>query len=285
MNATRVAAIVLNWRGADDTLACLKSLHAQQRKPDTICVIDNASDDDSVARIQAAYPHVELAVNAKNEGYGRGHNPTLERLLSEGYTWLWLVNNDAEVRNDGLKHLLEHAGQQPAAGAIGAMIYEHDRPDQLQACGGGRVDWWLGRSSQFLEPVEDARLDYITGACLFLRADALRQIGLFDPAFFMYWEDVDLCLRLKQAGWSLSVAPQAHVLHRSSGSLDHDPLLKDRLMNASAVHFFRTHGAWGGWPALAAGIGGRVMKRVLSGRWAAAGAVMRGAMHGLRKRA
>ena len=284
MNGDRVAAIVLNWRGADDTLACLKSLHTQARRPNTICVIDNASDDDSVARIQAAYPNVELAVNTQNEGYGRGHNPTLERLLSEDYAWLWLVNNDAQIRNDGLKHLLEHAGRHPAAGAIGAVIYEHDCPDQLQAWGGGRIDWRLGRSFQWLEPVNDARLDYITGACLLLRAEALRQTGLFDPAFFMYWEDVDLCLRLKQAGWSLSVAPQAHVLHRSSSSLDYDPMLKDRLMNASAVHFFRTHGALGGWPALVAGIGGRVMKRVLSGRWAAAAAVLRGAVQGLRRR-
>ena len=284
MNDDRVAAVVLNWRGADDTLACLKSLHELERRPDTICVIDNASDDDSVARIQAAYPNVERMVNARNEGYGRGHNPTLQRLLSEGYTWLWLVNNDAEVRSDCLNHLLEHARQHPAAGAIGAMIYEHDRHDQLQAWGGGRVDWRLGRSFQCLEPVEDARLDYITGACLFLRADALQQIGLFDPAFFMYWEDVDLCIRLRQAGWSLSVATQAHVLHRSSSSLNHNAALKDRLMNASAVHFFRKHGALGGWPAVLVGSGGRVCKRMLTGRWAQAVAVAKGVFQGLNQR-
>ena len=284
IDRNRVAVIVLNWCAADDTLACLKSLHELSQAPGRIVVIDNASTDDSVERIRSAYPAIELVINTRNEGYGRGQNPTIQTLLEQDVDWIWLLNNDAIVKPDSLRILLEHAAKQPNAGAIGMPIHELDQPEQLQAWGGGKVSYWLGRSAQFQQPVADHELDYLTGASLLLRTEALNQTGLFDPQFFMYWEDVDLSTRLIKKGWALTVAKAARVLHRGSGSMLDQAALKDQMMNESAVQFFRKHGPLGGWPAILIGITGRVGKRIVTRRWSQAAAVLRGAFKGLRKR-
>lgn len=283
ISADRVAAVVLNFNGADDTLACLESLTAMRPAPGEIHVVDNASDDDSVERIRTAFPEVSVSVNKTNLGFGCGLNPLLERLLQDGPEWIWLLNNDTRVDADTLSHLLEHARSHPDAGVVGARILDMDPPHAIQTWGGGRIGWWRGRSRHFTEAVADDRLDYITGAAMLLRAAALRDAGLFDPRYFLYWEDADLCVRMRANGWKLTVAPDAIVHHRLSGTIGADSAHKDELINASAVHFFRKHAPLGGWPALLFGIPGRIARRLLRGDFKAARAVWRGTRSGLRK--
>jgi len=281
--SSQIAIVVLNWNGADDTLACLESLLELIESPGKILVIDNASTDDSVERIRTAFPDLELIQNERNEGFGRGQNPSIQRLIDQGFDWIWLLNNDARALPESLRNMLDHASQHPECGAIGVPIFDLEQPGQLQAWGGGRVDFWLGRSAQFPEPLhDDEQLVFLTGASLLLRSQALQQTGLFDPTFFMYWEDVDLSIRLTNQGWKLTVAEQAKVLHHGSASMAGQTARKDQLMNESAVRFFRKHAPLGGWPAITMGIGGRVAKRLFTGRWAHAVAVLRGALQGFK---
>ncbi len=274
----QVAVVVLNHNGAADTLDCLRSLAALRDAPGTIRLVDNASSDDSVERIRAAFPDLDVSVNAVNLGFGAGLDPTLESLLSEGWEWIWLLNNDAQVASDALEKLLEHAARNPDAGALGARIVDMEPPHALQSWGGGRIGWWRGNSVHLRSPGDDAELDYLTGASLLLRSRALNSTGLFDPRFFVYWEDVDLCLRLRERGWRLTVAPEAVIRHRLSATTHSN---KDELMNASAVRFFRKHGPWGGWPAIVLGVSARIARRALRGDFVAARAVWRGARSGL----
>ncbi|MEM7055178.1 MAG: glycosyltransferase family 2 protein, partial [Pseudomonadota bacterium] len=260
----------------------LQSLHELTETPGRIVVVDNASTDNSADRIRTAYPEIEFVQNSQNLGYGRGQNATIKALIERGFDWIWLLNNDARAEPDSLRRMLDHAQQHADAGAIGAPIFDLDQTARLQAWGGGKINRWLGRSVQFQQPVDDRRLDYLTGASLLLRSAALQQAGLFDPAFFMYWEDVDLSIRLVDKGWSLSVAKQARVRHRGSASMVGQTARKDQLMNESAVRFFRKHGPLGGWPAIVIGITGRVGKRMFKGRWTQALAVLRGASNALR---
>jgi len=280
--ADDVAVVVLNFDGADDTLACLESISALQPAPGAIHVVDNASEDDSAARIQQAFPSVKVSVNASNLGFGAGLNPMLETLVDGRCEWIWLLNNDTRVEPGTLEALLVHARAHAGAGAIGACIVDMEAPDVVQTWGGGRIGWWRGHSRHFTAPVSDRRLDYLTGAALLLRTEALRRIGLFDPRFFLYWEDADLCLRLGAAGWDLTVAPEAVVRHRLSGSIGEASPRKDELINASAVRFFRKHGPLGGWPAIVTGVLGRIARRLLRGNLEAARAVWRGAVSGFR---
>lgn len=278
--ADGVAVVVLNFNGADDTAACIESLAALRSPPGAIHVVDNASEDDSAERIRQAFPFVNVSVNASNLGFGAGLNPILDTLLNRGHDWIWLLNNDTRVEPGTLEALLAHARAHPDAGAVGACINDMDPPHALQTWGGGRVGMWRGHSRHFTAPVPDERVDYLTGASVLLRAAALRETGVFDPRYFLYWEDVDLCLRLRAAGWTLTVAPNAVVQHRLSSSTGEASPRKDELINASAIRFFRKHGPLGGWPAIAAGVGGRIARRLLRGDFEAARAVWRGALSG-----
>jgi len=299
-NAAGVAAVVLNYNGTDETLACLEALATLQPGPGTIHVVDNGSEDDPVARIRAAFPAVRVSINPTNLGFGAGLNPLLEQLLepespqdpgspqdrgspqdpdSMPPEWIWLLNNDTRVHSDTLARLLEHAAGHPDAGAVGAHIRDLDPPHATQTLGGARIGRWRGNSRHFTAPIDDRQLDYITGAAMLLRSEALRDTGLFDPRFFLYWEDADLCIRLRARGWKLTACPDAVVDHRLSGTIGAD---KDELINASAVAFFRKHGPLGGWPAIIIGTGGRIARRLLRGDVEAARAVWHGAWNGLR---
>jgi len=282
--AGRVVVVVLNFNGADDTLACLESLTAMQPAPGAVHVVDNASDDGSVRRIRDAFPQVRISVNRRNLGFGAGLGPLLEQLLEksrhDGPDWIWLLNNDTRVAPDALERLLEHARGRPDAGAVGARILDMEPPHAVQTWGGGRIAWWRGSSRHFTAEVADARLDYITGAAMLLRTAALRETGVFDPRFFLYWEDADLCLRLLQQGWKLTVAADAVVYHRLSGTTVAASAGKDALINASAVRFFRKHAPLGGSPAITIGTIARIARRLLRGDLEAARAVWRGARKG-----
>lgn len=280
-DTNRVAVVVLNYNGAADTIACLDSLARIDPAPARIVVIDNASEDDSLRAIRRAHGGVELVRNDANLGFGAGHNTVLERLVGEGFDWVWLVNNDLRVDTDTLAHLLAEGARHPRAGAVGSRILDLDRPGRVLALGGGRVNHWLGRSAHLHRP--GRRPDYITGASMLLNCRALAEVGVFDPGFFMYWEDVDLCRRLEAAGWPLRVADSAVVWHRESASLGGEGARKDRLINASAVGYFSRHGPLGGWPAIVLGPSLRILLRLATGRWRAAAAVWQGTREGLRR--
>jgi len=281
---SRVALVILNYRGGANTLTCIATVQQLEPGPARVIVIDNGSGDDSIDRLRAAHPELELRCNPRNLGFGAGQNAVLAELLEDGFDWIWLLNNDAAPRSTALGRMLASAAGDQRIGAVGSRLLDAAPPHRLQTLGGGHVHWWLGRSrewSQEHEPVPE--LDYLTGASLLLRASALRQVGLFDERFFLYWEDVDLCLRMKQEGWTLKVAADAEVLHRQSASTGEGSAAKDRLINAAAVKFFRKHGPLGGWPAIFVGTAGRVGKRLLGGRFGQAAAVLRGVIEDSRQ--
>ncbi|MGB0513319.1 MAG: glycosyltransferase family 2 protein [Wenzhouxiangellaceae bacterium] len=277
-NADRVAAVVLNHKRADDTIACVESLRGLNTPPGAIELIDNASSDDSVARLRATLPDLPLTVNPRNLGFGGGQNEVIQRLMDDEFEWIWLLNNDARAAPDTLEGLLKRA-RDKRVGAVGALLRDLEPPRGVQAVGGGHVIWWRGSSREW-RGERNRPLDYITGACMLLRAEALRQIGLFDPRFFMYWEDVDLCLRMRRAGWTLAVAEDAVIFHRQSTSTD--STTKDRLINASTTRFFRKHAPLGGWPAILIGTAARIARRLATGRPAHARAVLQGVRDGLK---
>ena len=236
---SQVAVVVLNWNGWQDTLTCLSSLLALEGPAPKLLVVDNGSSDDSVAQIKAKMPELELIQTGANLGFGGGCNAGIRQALADGAEYVWLVNSDATVDPAALSALLQVAHDQPAAGAIGSVLYEMDTPHAIQLWGGGRVNLWLGFSRH---QANAASVDFISGASLFLRSAALSEVGLFDDTrFFMYWEDADLAFRLRRAGWQLAVAEKSRLWHRQSASLGKNSPLLDQYFTQSAVRFFRQY--------------------------------------------
>ena len=259
-----VYIILLNWHGWRDTLLCIESLQHLDFLNFKIVVVDNCSTDDSVMRIRAAWPDIELIENDSNLGFSGGCNVGMRLALARGADYVWLLNNDTTVETRTLSAMVDVAESDPRIGGVGSVLHPMDHPDQVQAWGGGVVNMTTGRVKSLFSP---GHVDVITGASFLLRCNALNTVGLLDEeTFFMYWEDVDLSFRLRNSGWGLVVAPASHVLHKENASLGITNPKLITYLTKSSIHFFLKHSRYPLLP-IAISIGGRVVRRFISGKF------------------
>src|SRR6185437_10648931 len=264
-SSPKAATVVLNWNGWADTIECLRSLSALDYPSHAIFVVDNGSTDDSLERIQEAFPSVELIPNYENLGFAGGCNVGIAKALEWGAKYIWLLNNDAIADPHALSAMVNVAEFDPGVGAVGSIIYDFHKPQEIQAWGGGRVDFWLGRVRHIVTAVPSSYIHYITGTSLLIRDEALRQVGGLDNSFFMYWEDADLSFRLRKAGWRLAVAPQSKVWHKESQSAGKGSR-RDSLLTCSQIRFVARHAPFPLYTNIV-GIAGKLAKSALKTDW------------------
>jgi len=159
-----VAVVVLNWRGAQDTLDCIGSLLGYINDGLVVFFVDNCSGDDSVALVRESFPCIRVIASDKNLGFSGGNNLAIKLALCEGFSFIWLLNNDTVVNDRTLPAMLNVANSNPNVGVVGSVIYHMDKPGVVQTWGGGWVDAITGRSSDYTQRVSDEELDYIIGA-------------------------------------------------------------------------------------------------------------------------
>jgi hypothetical protein len=220
-----VAVIILNWNGLADTLECLQSLRHSDYRRLRIIIWDNGSREDPAAAL-ADYPEVMLLRSADNLGFAAGCTRAAARALDEGADYLLFLNNDTHVPPEMIARMVAAHGATPRAGLIGVPEVVPDRPEAPRRLGATwlplscRVKWRRAPAHAALP--DPLPLDVISGAALLVSREVARQVGLFDEAFFAYWEDVDLSLRVKQAGYTNLCATSTHVVHkcgRSTGAV------------------------------------------------------------------
>lgn len=245
-----VAVILLNYNGAQDTIACLRSLYSLEARPGAIIVVDNASTDNSVPRImsvwqQWATPRLVHAQNPgdkeepakavliqidENNGYASGNNAgiRLAKLLTS-CTAYWILNNDTEPDPYALEALCVRYNQAGLALVGSTLVFSYDE-ETIQCAGGGKLIPYLGLTSHLhqsekIRDLETLNIDatekelgYITGASLLLHEEALQRIGMIREDFFLYLEDTDLSIRASKAGIPLLWARDSIVFHKEGGT-------------------------------------------------------------------
>jgi GT2 family glycosyltransferase len=264
--SAKVTVVLLIWNGWHHTSLCLSSLEQLDYPNFNVVVIDNGSTDDSGARIRETFPWAKLIENGKNLGFTGGCNAGIRYAQQQGSDFIWLLNNDTTVDPGALRAMVEKAQTNPRIGAVGSVIYFMDEPTRLQCWGGGYVNFWLGKSGPYLKEVADDKIEFITGCSLLLSRAAIDEIGALDERFFMYWEDADICFRLRRAGWLLAVAADSKLWHKGYTSIGKGKVSSYRNFNASAAHFFRKHAPFplfSMWMGFALRLG----KRIASGDW------------------
>ena len=235
------AILVLNWNSPDDTICCLESLLAlSDNDLVTIIVCDNHSDDNSVDLITRwASLHFPQILNnttdqaqfilfqiESNSGYAAGNNVGLQYAVDHGFKYVWILNNDTVVAENALTTLVTCIEQHPEVACYGSTIADYSEPDRVQCAAGCQYNplttvrteiyhdcdlSWVKQQEQNLT------LDYVCGAAMFLSVDALRNIGLLNQQFFLYYEELDLAQRLKKAGYQLGWC-KASVVHHQQAS-------------------------------------------------------------------
>lgn len=254
----RLAIITLHYKNLDDTLALLSSLvkaSIPEKDEVKIYVVDNESSKDLKVELDKNFPDTILLVSPENLGFAAGNNLGLKRAISDGAEILVAINNDTVVGKDFFKEIITSPIKNGSVGAVGGLIYfapgfEFNKNYPKKDFGkviwyaGGNFDWnnILGSNAhvdeidggQFKKP---EKTDFITGALLITKAEVLKKVGLFDEKYFMYLEDVDLCHRIKLAGYQLLFDPKIKLWHKvGRGSAIGSPL-NDYFITRNRLYF------------------------------------------------
>jgi len=237
----KVFCIILNWNRWAETIECVHALKGCIYPQLNLIIVDNGSTDDSLARIRSAHPEVLVLESGKNLGFAGGNNIGIRYALANGAHYVWLLNNDTKPAPDAVSALVAKALGDERLGAVASICYYADAPSVVQAWGGSRVNLWMGYGCLCTEPHDDDWLHSLNGTSMLISRRALRDVGLLDEGFFLYWEDTEFSLRLRKKGWRIGAAPGSRVLHKVSASTAGNKLLLDRYQTASGLRLLRLH--------------------------------------------
>ena len=226
-----VAVVILNWNGASLLSEFLPSVcrYTSPHLADVI-VADNGSTDTSLQLLSQEFPQVGLIRFPRNHGYAEGYNQAVKEL--ETYKYIVLLNSDVAVSQGWIERLLEYAEEHPEVGALQPKIRSYRHPSQFEYAGasGGFLDcngfpFCRGRIFDAIE--EDngqyddvADILWASGAALFIRREVYVAVGGLDADFFAHMEEIDLCWRIRLAGYAVRVVPQSVVYHQGVATLD-----------------------------------------------------------------
>ncbi|MEY4986656.1 MAG: hypothetical protein RL567_435, partial [Bacteroidota bacterium] len=221
-----VAIVILNYNGKAFLSKFLPKVISTSPEGD-IYVADNGSTDDSIELIKSQFPQVKLIRSAENLGYAGGYNYALKHIEAEYYV---LMNSDIEPKERWLSNLLSYFQANPKVAAAQPFILSYQEPTKFEYAGaaGGYWDRYgyafcRGRIFDAIEnqsqQYETALVNWATGACLMVRANAYWEVGGLDAYFFAHMEEIDLCWRLQRAGYDIAAVATSEVLHVGGGTL------------------------------------------------------------------
>lgn len=216
----KVWILILHWRGVDFTRKCLISLKENTYQDCKTLLVDNGSAEFDGAVITAEFPHLEVIRLDSNRGFAGGCNAGINACLQQNADFIWLLNNDTRVEPDTLTKLVEEAQRNPKAGALAAVVVEELASQKATiSAGRGEIDFKKGKTYLRNDlPPDTVDCQWVCGANLLLRAEAIKGTGAFDEDYFLYFEDTELCHRMRLAGWQCLLVPKARIEHVGGAS-------------------------------------------------------------------
>ncbi len=251
-----VSVVIVSYDVKGRLATCIRSVLASRDVKVELHVVDNGSTDGSPALVRGEFAGVQLIENPDNRGFAAASNQGIRATRAP---YVLSLNPDTEVEPDAIAKLAEYMEAHSEVGAVGPKIV---RPDGSLDLASRRsfpspsvAFFRLSRLSRlfpahhrlarynltYRSPDVSQEIDSGTGACLLFRRAALDQVGLFDEAFFMYGEDLDLCYRLKASGWKVMYHPSAVILHHKGQSSRKQSYRMIREFHRSMVTFFGKH--------------------------------------------
>jgi GT2 family glycosyltransferase len=278
----QLSILIVSWNTKQLLQACLEKLSGELKEIDAeVFVVDNASSDDSAGMVAGEFPWAKLTANTANRGFAAANNQVLE--LATG-NYVLLLNPDTEVYPGALKTLMRFLDEHPRAAVVAPQLINSDGTVQ-RSCRGfptffGMTYELLGLSRLFPDVAkfraykmldwqhdDERQVDQPEGACLMIRQEVIDKVGMLDEGYFMLFEEVDWCFRIKQAGWEIWFTPAAKVLHHYGQSIKQ---VKARMILSShrgMYRFWRKHQRGKHWyldaPAYA-GLMGLAYARIFS---------------------
>ena len=254
-----LSVIIVNHNAKDFLRQCLTSLYGLEGSLSLeIIVVDNKSHDGSGRMVHEHFPAVHLIENTENVGFARGNNIGIRESQGE---YILLLNSDTKVVDNAIEKLVAFLDSHPDVAVVTSRLVYPNMTDQgvarmfptpMNALFGRRSlltrlfpnnkyskRYMISRRNQSEEPFE---VDWVSGACLMVRKKVIEDVGLLDEKFFMYWEDADLCFRIKQKNWKIYCIPEAIVIHfegKSSQKQKNSRMIIE--FNKGVYRYYRKH--------------------------------------------
>lgn len=252
----RVSILIVNYRSYAALRECLASLERQSLKAEVV-VIDHASEPDALDPLRVEHASVLFDARRENDGFGRGINRAA-RLAHADY--LLVLNPDVVLKQHTAECLATWLDQRAQVGVVAPLVRSGHGAIEASARAFPSWSTVIGGRSTFLSRVwrtnpltrrnlltgpdvsNPIDVDWVSGACMLVRRSAFEAVGGFDERFFLYWEDADLCRRIRDAGWTVMYVPTCHVEHRGGQSSRHAPRASTRAFHESVFRYFLKHG-------------------------------------------
>ena len=252
----KLSIIIVSWNVKKDLANCLRSIEENPAsKPFEVIVVDNASSDGTVESVRNKFPEVVVIANSQNLGFAAANNQGIEKSQGE---YILLLNPDTIVHSGSVDVLIEFMDENKDVGICGPQLLNQDgtiqssvrcfptfrgalyRHTVIRYLGLFKNEYkkWLMKSFDHKTKMD---VDQVMGAALMIRQSIIEDIGVMDEQFFMYYEEVDLCFRIKQAGWRVVFMPEVVITHLGSQSSGQIPAKKQMLAITSLLKFFRKH--------------------------------------------
>ncbi len=216
----RVAIIIVNYNGLQDTIECVKSVSATENVNYKIIIIDNASDNNEGKQLCELFPDAKVIINDKNIGFAGGNNIGIDYAMKNDYDYVLLLNNDTVIDNKMIYNLLEYANSITIT--VPKMYYYYDKTKIWY--GGGIINKITGNAKHLkFNQMDDGKgnikhCNFATGCCMLIHRDIIRQIGKLSEDYFMYCEDTEYSLRALINNKSVMYVPEAKLWHKVGAS-------------------------------------------------------------------
>lgn len=220
MTTPTVSIIFPTYNGWQDTKLCLESIKRLDYPKDRleVIIVDNASSDKTVPLIRQNFPFVKVFPQEKNLGFAKAVNLGIKKAKGD---YLLIANNDVVFDKNYLICLLKFLQENPAVGIVGGKVYYKNPKDKI-AFAGARFNFYTGLLRPSKSPNKTCETDWVTGCNMLVKREVLAKIGSFDEKFFFYFEDLDLCLRAKRAGYKIIFYPKAILWHGEGESINRE---------------------------------------------------------------
>ena len=246
-----LSIIIVNWNTKEITLDCLRSVFEQTKNLSfEVILVDNGSSDGSLTAIRRGFPSVRLIENRENLGFAKASNQGIKNSRGK---YILLLNSDTVILKKALDKMVGFMERNAEVGACSARLVGTDRKTQHIAARFPSLfhyfnEYILGRPSANYPREKYGRnmeVEALIGACLMLRKEVISQVGLLSENYFMYSEDVDLCYRIRKAGWKIMYLAEPEVVHLGGESSKKVKREMDRKLWESRLIFFgKFHSSW-----------------------------------------
>lgn len=298
-NLPSLAIIIVNWNSFKITANCLRSLQLLSYPAFNVIVVDNGSEDNSVAALRREFPEIILLENDENKGFTGGNNTGIEYALDQQIELIMLLNNDTIVTPDFAGTLVQQLMSDSSVGAVQPKIMYNQERDVIWNAGGIFNSFFFLSKTKGLNENDKGQydecmeVDWITGCCLLIKSDLVRTIGLLDDKFFIYYEDSDWSFKIRNLGYRLCYEPKAVIYHEVGMSNENrkghnegnvSPFTHYMVVR-NHLYFVRRYAKGlsliGAWANQFFKISGYIIYFLLRGRFKKVKAVMRGLIDGL----